>query len=118
MRHRLPFAIVLASGSLHLGVAPTGHAQTVERLNDGVALAAGGRRLEVRACRDGVMRVLDAPPGPFFARRSLITVPEACRPTRFEVKTGASSIDVITERLVARIALPGGAVTFLDRQGR
>jgi alpha-D-xyloside xylohydrolase len=89
-----------------------------ERLADGVALAVGERRLEVRVCREDVIRVLYAPPGGFFARRSLVTVDGACGRTPFEVQTGAEAVAVITPRLVARIALPGGALTFLDRDGR
>src|SRR5262245_46163320 len=93
-------------------------AQTTERLKDGVALGIAGRRLELRVCRDDLVRVVDATPGPFFSRQSLATVPSACQPTPFEVKTGASGVDVVTKRLTARVALPTGAVSFLDRQGR
>ena len=89
-----------------------------ERLGDGVSLAIGERRLEVRVCRDDVVRVVFAPPGPFFARRSLVTVDGACRPTPFEVHAADDVVAVTTKRLTARIARPSGAVTFLDRQGR
>jgi len=61
-------------------------AQEPERLADGVALTLGARRLELRACRDDVVRVIDAPPGAFFKRQSLMTVAGACQPTTFEVK--------------------------------
>ena len=56
-----------------LAAAPAGAA--VERLADGVAVAVGAHRLEVRACREDVFRVVYAPAGPFFARQSLVTVP-------------------------------------------
>ena len=46
-------------------------AQEPERLTDGVALKLGARRLELRACRDDVVRVIDAAPGAFFGRQSL-----------------------------------------------
>ena len=62
-------SIVCVSGEASAASVPV-----VERLADGVALI-GERRLEVRACRDDIVRVLDAPPGPFFARESLVTVP-------------------------------------------
>ena len=62
-------------------------AQTPERLADGVALAVGARRLEVRVCRDDIVRVVYAAPGPFFARQSLAIVAGACRPAPFEIKT-------------------------------
>ena len=80
-------------------------AQPPERLADGVALALGARRLEVRVCRDDLVRVVDAVPGPFFARQSLVTVASACEPTPFEVKTGSGGLDVTTKRVTARIAL-------------
>jgi alpha-D-xyloside xylohydrolase len=89
-----------------------------DRLADGVALAVAGRRLEVRVCRDDVIRVVDAPPGPFFARRSLVTVADACEPTAFEVKTAPGAVHVVTKRLAARVALPAGVVSFLDPAGR
>lgn len=91
--------------------------QAPERLPDGIAVAVGARRLEVRVCRDDIVRVVDAAPGPFFARQSLVTVASACQPTAFEVKASASVVDVTTKRLTARVALPGGAVSFLDRDG-
>jgi alpha-D-xyloside xylohydrolase len=106
------------AAALLLAWAPGAGGQVTERLPDGVAVAIGERRLEVRACRDDVVRVVFAPPGPFFARRSLTTVPGACRPTEVEVQTGDDAVAVITPRLSARIALPSGAVTFLDREGR
>jgi len=104
--------------ALLLGVSASGAlGQGVERLPDGVALKIAERRLEVRVCREDVVRVLYAPPGRFFARESLITVPGACRPTPFELKTEDDGVAVTTSRLTVRVALPGGAVTFLDGQG-
>ena len=112
-------AVLLMLGAAGLAGAPArADAQGVERLADGVAVPLGAHRLELRVCRDDVVRVLYAPPGLFFARQSIVTVPSACRPTDFEVQAGPDAVAVTTERLVARIALPGGAVTFLDREGR
>jgi alpha-D-xyloside xylohydrolase len=99
-----------------LAVAPARAA--TERLADGVAVAVGANRLEVRACREDVIRVAYAPPGPFFARKSLIMVPTACTPTTIGVQETEGAVTLSTKKLSARIALPGGAVTFLDAQGR
>jgi alpha-D-xyloside xylohydrolase len=99
-------------------IAATAPGQTPERLADGVALKLGERRLELRVCRDDIVRVVVASPGPFFARRSLVTVDGACQPTAFDVRGGQDALDVTTRRLTARIALPSGAVTFLDGAGR
>ena len=107
-----------AGALLIQAIAGSAAAQPVERLADGVAVAVEGRRLEVRVCRESVVRVVYAPPGPFFARDSLMTVADACRPGAFEVQTGPDAVAVVTSRLSARVALPGGAVTFLDREGR
>ena len=109
---RVATAVLLSSGAL------SASAQDVERLADGVALAVSGQRLEVRVCRDDIVRVVYAPPGAFFARKTLMTVADACRPTEFKVAAGTGSVDVATARLTARVALPSGAVTFLDREGR
>ena len=103
---------------LLLGAAAAASAQDFERLADGVAVPIGDRRLELRICRDDIVRVVYAPPGGFFARKTLMTVADACRPTDFEVQAGPDALAVTTARLVARVALPGGAVSFLDRQGR
>ena len=56
--------------------------------------------------------------GPFFAHQSLSVVSGACGKTDFEVTPGEGTLDLRTKRLTARVALPGGAVTFLDREGR
>src|SRR5262245_32314153 len=89
----------------------------VERLKDGVALPLGERRLEVRVCRDAIVRVTYAPPGPYFSRTSLMTVADACRPTPFEVKTAADAVSLVTAALTARVSRPGGEVSFLDHAG-
>ena len=111
-------AKALLLGCVLLSNAGAGAADTHERLADGVAVRLADRRLEVRVCRDDVVRIVDARPGPFFARQSLVTVAGACVPTPFEVKTGPGVVEVATKRLIARIALPGGSVTFLDAAGR
>jgi alpha-D-xyloside xylohydrolase len=103
--------VMLASASAVAAQAP-------ERLADGVALDVGERRLELRVCRDDVLRVLYAPRGPFFARRSLPVVDGACRTSPFDVRTQPDAVTVSTRRLTARISLPGGVVAFFDRQGR
>src|SRR5512134_1681850 len=74
-----------------------------ERLADGLALKVGERRLEVRVCREDVVRVVFAAPGAFFARRSLVVVDGACRPTPFEVAESAEGVTIRTKRLAARI---------------
>jgi alpha-D-xyloside xylohydrolase len=93
-------------------------AQGPERLKDGVALLIGDRRLELRVCRDDIVRVMFAPPGKFFARESIAVVKDACEATPFDVKTANSAVAVTTKRLTARVALASGVVTFLDQQGR
>jgi alpha-D-xyloside xylohydrolase len=92
-------------------------AQEPERLADGVALTLGARRLELRACRDDVVRVIDAAPGAFFNRQSLMTVAGACQPTTFEVKARPDGFELVTKRLVVRVARPDGRLSFLDREG-
>ena len=109
--------VALATG-LSIGVAAGAAAETVERLSDGIALTLAGLRLEVRVCRDDVIRVASARPGPFFARQSLVMVADACAATPFEVRATADAIDVVTRRLAARVALPGGEVSFRDAAGQ
>jgi alpha-D-xyloside xylohydrolase len=108
---------VLALGLL-VPCAATLAAQEPERLADGVALKLGARRLELRACRDDVVRVIDAAPGAFFARQSLMTVKGACQPTAFETKPRPDGFDFVTKRLVVRVAMPEGRLSFRDREGR
>jgi alpha-D-xyloside xylohydrolase len=92
--------------------------QSLERLADGVALPIGGRRLELRVCREDVLRVMYAPPGAFFRRSSLTTVAGACQPTPFEVTSRGDVVSVTTRRVTARVGLPSGALSFLDADGR
>jgi alpha-D-xyloside xylohydrolase len=103
---------------LLLGSAGLARAQRFERLTDGVAVPVGGQRLELRVCREHIVRVVYAPAGEFFSRRSLVTAANACLPTDFEVQSGPDALALITDRLTARIALPSGAVSFVDHQGR
>ncbi|MEO8362164.1 MAG: TIM-barrel domain-containing protein, partial [Vicinamibacteria bacterium] len=104
--------------ALLLVIAPFAAAQPTERLADGFALAVGDSRLEVRVCRDEIIRVMFAPPGKFFARQSIVTVPDACRPTPFDVAVRNGMATLTTKKLTARVVIASGAVTFLDRQGR
>ena len=93
-------------------------AQEPERLTDGVAVKLGARRLELRACRDDVVRVLDAAPGAFFGRQSLMTVAGACQQTALEVKPRPDGFELSTKRLVVRVAMPEGRLSFRDHEGR
>jgi alpha-D-xyloside xylohydrolase len=110
--HRLPIALAL--------VALAGHAsaQSPERLSDGVAVSVGAERLEVRVCREDVVRVLYSGDAAFFSRDTLMTDGVPCRETSWELQTGADSVAVSTRRLTARVALPGGEVSFFDSKGR
>jgi alpha-D-xyloside xylohydrolase len=93
-------------------------AQAPERLDDGVAVTVQGARLELRVCRDDVIRVLYSPDAGFFTRDSLMTVDRPCRETPWELQTGTDSVAVSTRKVTARVALPGGEVSFLDAEGR
>jgi alpha-D-xyloside xylohydrolase len=108
----LPVLFVLTA------LATPGSPAGVERLDDGVAVGVGDDRLELRVCREDVVRVLYAPPGAFFGRDTLMTVDDACRPTEWELQSGDASVAITTSRLTARVALDTGAVAFFDRQGR
>ncbi|HEY6546570.1 MAG TPA: TIM-barrel domain-containing protein, partial [Vicinamibacteria bacterium] len=103
---------------LFAGAGPAWAGPGVERLADGVGLRVGERRLEVRVCRDSIVRVVYGPPGAFFSRTSLVTVPGGCAKTPFEVKESVTGVAVATSRLTARVSLPSGEVSFLDREGR
>jgi alpha-D-xyloside xylohydrolase len=59
-----------------------------------------------------MVRVVYGPPGAYFSRSSLMTVPGACSQTAFEVKTSRESVFVTTSRLSARIALSRGEVSW------
>src|SRR5262245_51078128 len=93
-------------------------AATPERTADGVALALGGRRVELRVCRENVIRVLDTPVGGGARRESLMLVKDACQRPPLDVKTGDGATTLATKRLAARIEHASGAVTFTDPSGR
>jgi len=107
---------ILSIGLLAPCAAST--AEEPERLTDGIAVKLGARRLELRACRDDVVRVLDAAPGTLFGRQSLMTVAGACQQTAFEVKPRPDGFELSTKRLVVRVALPEGRLSFRDHEGR
>jgi alpha-D-xyloside xylohydrolase len=103
------------------------HAASFHLLDDGVSVAVGSHELQLRACREDVIRVSYASVSEagegggsraFFARDTLMTVEGACQKTEWKVQAGNDSIALSTSRLTARVALPGGAVTFFDTEGR
>jgi alpha-D-xyloside xylohydrolase len=109
-----------------LGFAGPVHAASFHLLEDGVAIAVGAHELQLRACREDVVRVsyalLDGTDDvgaadAFFARDTLMTVEGACQPTEWNLQAGNDTIALSTSRLTARVDLPGGAVTFLDAEG-
>lgn len=102
----------------HAAVATVSAAEPWERLADGVALSIGERRLELHACREDAIRVAYAAPGAFFSRSSLMLVQGACRKTDFALKAGDAAVELATKRLLVRVALASGAVSFFDREGR
>ena len=55
--------VVIAAIAAPAALAIPAAAQSPERLKDGIALKVGERRLELRVCRDDLVRVVDAPPG-------------------------------------------------------
>jgi alpha-D-xyloside xylohydrolase len=108
----------ITTGFAVVAMAAATFASGQERLADGVALKVGERRLEVRVCREDVVRVAFAAPGPFFSRKSLVVVDGACRPTPFDVDRSPDAVSVKTKRLVARIDRASGALAFTDHEGR
>jgi alpha-D-xyloside xylohydrolase len=109
-----PFLFIL----LFLVTPLVATAQVTETLKDGVAVSVGDRRLEIRVCREDIIRVLFASPGGFFARSSLSVVADACPGPAFETRTRKGVVSVSTKRLTAQVVLATGAVSFLDPAGR
>src|SRR5262245_65428136 len=116
MTERVRSRSIGVTAALVLGACLPAAAQGVDRTTDGIGVALGDKRLELRVCRRDVVRVLYAPPGPFFARQSIVTVPDACEATPFEVQAGPDAVAISTPRLTARVALPGGGVSFFASQ--
>ena len=94
-------------------------ADAPERTKDGVALALGARRLEVRACRDDVVRVVSRP-RPLLLARVARDRGRRLPADFFEVQTGP--VRLRPQRRpgwsCGRAAGAAGAVRFLDRDGR
>src|SRR5688572_12241321 len=103
MTRRARFLAAMAVGVTTSLSAQPSQGPSFERLPEGVALLIGKRRLEVRVCRDDIVRVVEAPPGRFFARESLAVAAGACRPTAFELQAGADALVLVGARLITRI---------------
>ena len=101
-----------------LALAPVVGAQPVQRLNEGVIVSVGESLVKLEVCSTDVIRVLFAHDKEFFDRDTLMTVADACPGAQWELQTGEDAIALSTGKLTARVALPDGAVTFLDAAGR
>lgn len=106
------------AAALALALLPASAATARERAADGVVVPVAGGFLKLQVVADDAIRVAYAKDRAFFDRKSLATdgVPRAT--PKFDVAEDAKSASVTTAKLVARVDLATGAVTFLDRSGK
>jgi alpha-D-xyloside xylohydrolase len=76
--------------------------------------------LALDVCADDIVRVAYAKDQRFFQRTTLATAPKRCSYPAFDVslEPGAGTKTLRTAKLLVRIELESGRVTFFDREGR
>jgi alpha-D-xyloside xylohydrolase len=115
-RRRTPLAAFFTTALLTIGPNAAGLAFTPEA--DGVMLPLGPNLLKLQVCGERILRVLYAPERSFFARDSLMTHGMPCRAVPWELRADERRIEVATAAVTARVSLPNGRLTFVDRDGR
>jgi len=103
--------IAVAQGWQHIGKV-----QRVEKLKDGVELAAGAAKVRLTVFRDGVFRVRVAPSGTFPKDFSWAVV-ESSEPPIFKVEENQKEIRVTVGSVVATVQRSPLLISFSDAAG-
>ena len=107
---------------LMLGVAflpiPRAHAATPEKQPDGIILPVSGGFLRVEVRADDIVRIAFAKDHTFFERKSLSVLPSATAVPNWNLKTSSDQATITTAKLVVRVNLTSGAMSFLDSAGK
>jgi len=90
----------------------------VEPLADGVIIAHDGGWLKVTVAGERILRISAAKDRAFFARTSLIVLPQTAAMPGWQLTRDPASVTVTTAQLSARIDLQTGAIAFLDAHGQ
>ena len=102
---------VLAQGWQHIGKV-----QRVEKLNDGVELAAGSTKVRITAFRQGVFRVRVAPKGAFPKDFSWAMMESPAPPT-VKIEENEKEVRVTSGSLVAVVQRSPLLINFFDAAG-
>src|SRR5882724_954595 len=102
---------VIAQGWQHVGKV-----QRVEKLKDGVELAAGSAKVRITAFRDGIFRVRVAPNGTFPKDFSWAVI-ESPQPPALQIEENQKEIRITAGNVIATAQKPTLLIDFKDAAG-
>ncbi len=88
----------------------------IERNSDGISLVVDGTKTELEVWQDGVVRVTHRPVSLTTVPASLTVIAKP-EPVDWKLDQNAEEAKITTRRLIVRLDLASGAVSFCDPQG-
>jgi alpha-D-xyloside xylohydrolase len=110
--------LLIASLIFACVVPPPARAAAPEKVADGIIVPVGDKFLKVQVCADGIIRVAESKDRAFFARNSLAVEPARKSRANWKVKSTDTEATLTTAKLIVRVDLKTGAVSFLDTAGK
>ncbi len=80
--------------------------------------AASGKRVRLEMRTDRIVRVTSQVSGDFDLPQSLMVVDSKIEPPKFEARKSGDQVELDTGKIVARVSLTNGAVSFTDQSGK
>jgi alpha-D-xyloside xylohydrolase len=80
--------------------------------------AASGKRVRLEVRTDGIVRVTSQVAGDIDLPKSLMVVDSKNAPPKFEARKNGDQVELDTGKIVARVSLANGVVSFTDQSGK
>jgi len=98
-------------------IVPRGHAQDVERTENGAVIHSAAGLVRVEACSDSVIHIVAGPAASHPAKQIVPTVIQPCLDTNFAIGSDGSRVSVQTAKVKVEVDKQTGAVRFLTPGG-
>ena len=98
-------------------VVPRGHAQDLERTENGAVIHSAAGLVRVEACSDSVIHIVAGPAASHPPKQIVPTVIQPCLDTNFAIDAEESRVSVKTAKLRVEVDKHTGAVRFLSLGG-
>src|ERR1700752_599506 len=98
-------------------VVPRGHAQDLERTENGAVIHSAAGLVRVEACSDSVIHIVAGPAASHPAKQILPTVVQPCLGTKFAIGSDGSRVSVQTANVKGEVDKHTGSVRFLNPGG-